>query len=149
MFERPRRKDRDEPWPVKAAKYAWMSFIALLLVPTCLSVVLANPSGGGHPDDEAITRMLPGIFALLLMLSGIAAGAASLCAMGTYGKRGIMVPAITGICLHVGFVLLAVIVLLPALQAAREAARQMHQEEQERQQRQQQEQPPDAGHGTP
>lgn len=138
----PKRKSRyakpKPPWPESAAKYAWASVVAALLVPTCLNFALiGNPSGGTPSDADQLQRLTPSVVYGLLAVSGIGAGALALLVMGKYGKPRIMVPAITGIALHV----VLAVVLFAAVLPAMDSARQKLQEQQQQKQPQPQSQP--------
>lgn len=130
MVRRPKRSERlrKKTWPENFAKYAWASVIVAFLLPTCLNITLN--AGNQRPDDMEIARFVPGMMYLLATVTGIGAGIAALCAMGKYGKKRIITPAITGIVLHVALFVFLLLAMLPALESARRAAEQQQQQQQ-------------------
>lgn len=83
------------------AKFAWLSVPLSLVV----SVALQAGSAGQHTREGALAHsIILGFF----IISGVVCGIVALCGIPKYGAKGILWPALTGICLWLLLALLAI-----------------------------------------
>jgi hypothetical protein len=91
-FDRPSHSRQENNVFHGCAKVAWISVVLSIGVNLFIQTTT-------HNYGSEWSRLIGGIFTLLLAIAGVVSGIVALCGIPRYGFRGLLLPALTGLCL--------------------------------------------------